>query len=240
MSWLKNPRTRAALVLALAGLGIVSVAFRPLLIYSFNQLYVSAGVVRHTYWLGIPTLQTPTDMWMLQEIITELKPDFLVETGTYLGGSSLYFATVLSQVTPQGRVITVDVEDYRRKGHDASQFAVFRERVDFLQGSSLAPEVVQAIALKVQGHRVLVMLDSRHSRAYVRQELEQYAPLVSVGSYVVVHDTNRGVPAAWNFGHGPLGAIHEFLAHHLEFVLDRSREKFLLSYCPSGYLQRIR
>src|SRR5215510_12447576 len=129
MGWKRAKGKVAALLFALLGIGILSLAIRPLLIYSFNQLYVHAHIVRDTYWFGIPTLQAPTDMWMLQEIITEVQPDFIVETGTYLGGSALFFATVLEQVNPQGKVITIDIEDFRRKDQDASRFPVFRERV---------------------------------------------------------------------------------------------------------------
>lgn len=240
MGWVKEKVKIAVLFFTLLGVVILSFEIRPLVIYTFNRIYAWSEIVRNTYWFGIPTLQAPTDMWVMQEIITELKPDFVVETGTYLGGSALFFATVLEHVNPKGKVITVDIQDFRRKGYEASRFPVFRERVEFVKGSSVSPEVIKKIAEEVKGHRVMAMLDSNHRREHVLKELELYSPLVSVGSYIVVQDTNRGPPSfLYPRGTGPFGAVREFLAKHKNFEIDRSREKFLLTYAPSGYLKRI-
>lgn len=229
---------RVTLILLVLASAIFS--FRPLVIHGFNQIYLASHITRRTRWFGVPALQAPTDMWSMQEIITEVKPDYIVETGTYLGGSALFFATVLEHVHPRGKVITVDIQDFRRKGYDASRFATFRERVEFIQGSSLSPQVVARIAAKVRGHRVMVFLDSGHRREHVLRELKLYSPLVSVGSYIIVHDTNRGPPSFLNRGwFGPFGAVRVFLKKHKNFIADRSREKFLLTYSPSGYLKRI-
>ena len=208
-----------------------------MVIYSFNQIYLASRITRNTYWFGIPTLQAPTDMWAMQEIITELKPNYIVETGTYLGGSALFFATVLENVNPEGTVITVDLSDFRRRGYDASEFPVFSNRVEFVRGDSVSPAVVGKIRQEVTG-RVMVFLDSGHSKEHVLKELELYWPLVSIGSYLILHDTNRG-PHLFLNRFGPFGAVQDFLAKHKNFQLDHAREKFLLTYSPSGYLKRI-
>jgi cephalosporin hydroxylase len=233
MSWISRKKVKiAVLFFALLGIGILSLEIGPIAIYTFNRIYLQSKVVRNTYWFGIPTEQTPTDMWMMQEIITEVKPDFIVETGTYLGGSALFFATVLEHVNLEGKVITVDIADFRRKGYDASRILLFRERVEFVKGNSVSPEVIKKIAEEVKGHRVMVLLDSNHRQEHVLKELELYSPLVSVGSYIIVHDTNRR-------GKGPFEAVREFLAKYKNFEIDRSKEKFFLTYSPSGYLKRI-
>jgi len=212
-------------------------SFRAVVIYSFNQLYLASRITRKTYWFGIPTLQAPTDMWAMQEIITELKPDYIVESGAYLGGSALFFATVLEHVNPEGKVITIDLSDFRRWGYDASEFPVFRKRVEFMRGDSVSPAVIGKIRQEVTG-RVMVFLDSNHRKEHVLKELELYGPLVSVGSYLILHDTNRG-PHLFLNRFGPFGAVQEFLFKHTNFELDHTREKFLLTYSPSGYLKRI-
>ncbi|MFH1857443.1 MAG: CmcI family methyltransferase [Candidatus Omnitrophota bacterium] len=209
------------------------------IIERFIQLYYRSKVWNSTKWLGIPSVQNPCDMWAMQEIITEVKPDFIVETGTYKGGSSLFYASVLEGVHPRGKVITVDIESYVR---DASRSDTFKKHVEFIQGDSVSPEVIRVIAERVKGHKVMVTLDSLHTKEHVLKEMERYSPLVSVGSYLVVQDTIASSPSfsPLGLGGGPLEAVGEFLAKNDNFVIDRTREKFLLTFYPSGYLKRVR
>ncbi len=215
-----------------------SPTYREAVIRHFNRLHYDSMVWDDTTWLGVPTEQNPCDMWTFQEIVSELKPDFIVETGTFRGGSSLFFATILAQVNENGRVITVDIDP---QIEEASKFKIFKDRVQVIKGDSVSPEVVNRIAEQVKGHVVLVTLDSLHTKDHVAKELKLYSKLVSTNSYLVVQDTNiNGHPVMPDFGPGPMEAVQEFMKDNDDFVVDRSKEKHMLTYYPSGYLKRVR
>jgi len=204
----------------------------------FQELYYDSGIWLKTRWLGVPSQQAPTDNWSMQEIISEIRPDYIVETGTANGGTSLFYADVLSFVNPVGKVITVDVQEHVE---DASQFPMWKERVEMIVGSSVDPKVTDQIAREVSGKKVLVTLDSLHTRDHVLRELEIYSKFVTPGSYLVVQDTNiNGHPVAPASGPGPMEAVEDFLKTHDNFVVDRSREKFLLTFYPGGWLKRVK
>jgi cephalosporin hydroxylase len=189
-------------------------------------------------WLGVSAVQNPNDAWITQEIISEVKPDFVVETGTFHGGSALIWATLLEQVNPTARVITVDIEDHTA---EARKVPLFQRKVDFLLGSSTAPEIVSEITRRVQGRKVVVILDSDHHQPHVLRELRAYAPLVPVNSYLIVQDSNvHGHPVRPEVSRGPFEAIQEFLATDKRFEVDRQKERLLLTFNPSGYLKRVR
>jgi cephalosporin hydroxylase len=192
-----------------------------------NVVWLKRQPVFRNRFLGVSTLQNPLDAWIIQEIICEVAPDFIVETGTYHGGSAALWALLLEQVNPQGRVITIDIEDQREPA--AIALSISQRRVDFLLGSSTDPAIVAEVERRVRG-KVLVILDSLHSKEHVAGELRAYAPLVSVGSYVIVQDTPVG----------PIDAIDEFLATDGRFEADRDRERFGLTNTVRGYLRRIR
>lgn len=199
--------------------------------------YDSATTWKQNRWLGILTQQNPDDVWITQEIITELRPDVILETGTLNGGSAAMWATILVQVNPQGRVISVDIED---RVTTAKDLPIVRERVEYLIGSSTAPEILEKIRERVQDKRVLVILDSDHSRDHVLKELEVYSPFVEVGGYLIVQDSNvNGHPVHPAFGPGPMEAIEAFLESNHDFEVDRSRERLLHTMHPKGYLRRV-
>ncbi len=189
-------------------------------------------------WLGVQTSQNPNDVWITQEILFQQKPDFMVEAGTKNGGSALIWAMVLKEVNPGARVITIDIEDKTAK---ASQLPLFQEKIDFLLGSSTAPEIVEEVKRRVAGKKVVVLLDSDHSRSHVLAEMRAYAPIVNIGSYLIVQDgILSGHPVEDQMDGGPWEAIDEFLAENKDFVVDKSRERLLFTYCPRGYLRRVR
>jgi cephalosporin hydroxylase len=179
-------------------------------------------------FLGIRTLQNPTDAWILMEIFWQVKPDLIVETGTFHGGSAVLWAIILEHINPDAQVITIDIEDQRALR--AKVLPIARERVTFLLGSSTAPDVVAAVRGRARGKRVMVLLDSLHSKEHVAAELAAYAPLVPVGSYIVVQDTPVG----------PLAAIDQFLEDNENFVADRARERYTDTNSTRGYLRRVR
>jgi len=192
------------------------------------------SIYSESRWLGIQTLQNPTDAWVTQEIIQEVKPDFIVEAGAYKGGSALLWAMILKEVNPRGRVITIDIEDLVQQ---ARQKPIWDERIDFLLGSSTDPATVSEVARRVQGGRVLVILDSLHTRDHVLAELRAYSPLVSPGSYLIVQDTGLWRPspnAQW-----ASQAVREFLETSPGFKVDLRRERFLITNNPHGYLRRV-
>lgn len=198
---------------------------------AFQRAFYDAGV--HTWqsttWLGVPIRKSPMDILVYQELLCEVRPDFIVEAGTYQGGSALFLASICD-LLGGGEVITIDVEAMERPKHP---------RITYLHGSSVAPEIVAAIRERAKG-RGLAILDSDHSAAHVRAELDIYSSLVSRGSYLIVEDTNiNGHPVASGFGPGPAEAVADFLKTTDAFVVDRHRERLMMTWNPGGYLRRI-
>jgi cephalosporin hydroxylase len=193
---------------------------------------------RENTFLGIRTLQNPLDVWVTFEIIHKVKPDVIVETGTHYGGSAALWAMFLEHVNPEGRVITIDIQN---KSAEARELPISRRRVDYLIGSSTDPEVLEEVRRRVAGKRVLVILDSMHTMDHVLDELRTYAPMVPQGSYIVVQDTAmNGHPTAPGYGPGPYEAVEAFLAETGDFVADRSQERLMMTNNPMGFLRRVR
>ncbi len=185
---------------------------------------------QNTKWLGTPVLKCPFDLWIYQELMTRVRPDVIIETGTHKGGSALYVASICD-LLDHGRVVTVDIKE--KSGRPE------HPRITYLTGSSTAPEIVSRIKEGTKG-AIMVILDSYHSRDHVLEELEIYGPLVTQGSYVIVEDTNmNGHPSHPKFGPGPWEAVEAFLGSHPEFRVDEDCEKFFLTMNPRGYLQRV-
>jgi cephalosporin hydroxylase len=205
----------------------------------FQKLY-HKSVVFDSYYLGIPSVQFPADNWVMQEIISEIRPDFVIETGTAKGGTALFYATILEQLKG-GQVITVDIDDHDPK---VLQFDTWRKRVQAIKGSSTSSEVFNHIQAQVNGRKVLVTLDSEHTKEHVLQELHLYSKLVSLNSYLVVQDTHlNGHPVPWprlEKTGGPWEAVEEFLKTNKNFEVDRTREKHLATQNPGGFLKRVK
>jgi cephalosporin hydroxylase len=209
-----------------------------------NLFYMEeARTWRTTQWHGIPALQNPMDVWVIQEIIWDTKPDFIVETGTYLGGGALTWASLLTSVNPEGRVITIDIED---KVKEARERRLFKEKVDFIIGSSTSEEVFAKVKQATEGKRVFVILDSNHEQSHVLKELQMYGDLLHEGGYMLVQDSNvNGHPANPDFGPGPHEAIEAFFKQGGKarggavFEIDKQRERLMFTLHPDGYLKRV-
>ena len=183
-------------------------------------------------WLGAQALKNPLDLWVYQEIMAETRPELVVETGTYRGGSAFFLASICD-LLGEGEVVSVDIEPVR-DDYPA------HERITYLGGrSSTDPDVVAEVRARAEGKRTLVILDSDHSQAHVEAELAAYASFVPVGGYVIVEDSNIG-QIREDLLPGPMEAIESFLAGADQFQIDRTREKFLITFNPSGYLRRVR
>jgi cephalosporin hydroxylase len=195
-----------------------------------DVLYGSDAWTQAT-WLGTQALKNPLDLWVYQEIMAETRPGLVVETGTYRGGSAFFLASICD-LLGDGEVVSIDIEPLRE------DYPV-HPRITYLGGrSSTDSEVVADVRSRADGRRTLIVLDSDHSQAHVEAELGVYAPLVPVGCYVIVEDSNIG-RIRKDLLPGPFEAIEAFLARTDEFVIDREREKFLITFNPSGYLRRV-
>lgn len=183
-------------------------------------------------WLGVPILKCPFDLFMYQELVSELRPDVIVETGTFQGGSALYFAS-LCVLLGHGRVVSIDTDPAAGRPE--------HPRIEYITGSSTSPDVVERVRKATNlAETVFVVLDSDHAESHVARELELYSPLVTRGSYLIVEDTNvNGHPVYRRHGPGPMEAVQKFLRLHPEFTVDPSRERLYLTFNPGGYLRRV-
>lgn len=201
---------------------------------NFLKLYYNAGVPEHrTFWLGRHTLKPPLDLWVYQEIIYETKPDVIIETGTHKGGSALYFASIFDLIG-KGRVLSIDIQKYGPLPK--------HKRITYLTGSATSRKVMDKVKSLIKpGEKVMVSLDDDHTKEHVLTELTLYAPLVSKGCYMVCEDTvlGRFVKPEYN-DPGPHPAVMQFLKENSAFRIDKSREKFLLTFHHDGYLKKVK
>jgi len=213
------------------------------------------------FWLGRPIIQYPQDIVATQELIWRIKPDLIIETGIAHGGSLILSASVLALIEygeaveagkiidpakPKRRVIGVDI-DIRAHNRSAIDAHPMRNRIDMIEGSSIAPEVINEIKQRTDGfERVMVFLDSKHTHDHVLAELEAYAPLVAPGSYCVVYDTviedmpqNYYSDRPWDKGNNPKTALLKYLETHKEFEIDKQIDnKLLITVAADGFLKR--
>lgn len=200
--------------------------------------------------MGVGLEQDPFDAFALQQLVVRLKPDLIIETGTFNGGGSLFLASILHLVHPTGRIHTID--PWRRRVHrqiaafDAPARRVFDEHVTYHPNSSVDAPVVELMRAAARDAKtVLIILDSNHAASYVAKELEAYAPLVTVGSYIVVEDTKLDRMLAGSIGNsapweGPTPAVQDFLRANRHFRADRGVERLWYSQHPRGFLKRTK
>lgn len=197
-------------------------------------------------WMGRPIIQYPQDMIAMQELIWELKPDLIVETGIAHGGSLIYYASIM-ELIGKGEVlgIDIDIREHNRKEIEAHPMA---KRIKMIQGSAIDPAIVDEVAKYVAGKKtVMVCLDSNHTHDHVLAELQMYANFTTVGSYCVVFDTivedlPKGMyDRPWDVGNNPKTAVFEFMKTNNDFVIDKHIDnKLLISVAPDGYLKRVK
>lgn len=202
----------------------------------FHKLYYDLGEQGKTWqdtrWFGVPVAKIPFDLWVYQEIIFETNPDLLIETGTGYGGSAYYIASLMD-LLGKGRVISIDTRVLpNRPAHP---------RIKYLTGSSIAKETVAKVKEEIKpGDSVMVLLDSDHTATHVLRELLLYSQFVTKGQYLIVEDCNvNGHPVFPAHGPGPMEAVLQFLAGTDQFQIDKSREKFLVTFNPNGYLKKL-
>lgn len=200
-------------------------------------------------WMGRPVIQYPQDMMAMQEIIWNLKPDLIIETGIAHGGSLIFYASLL-ELIGNGEVLGIDI-DIRKHNRDEIESHPMFKRIKMIQGSSIDPAIVAEVATNTNDKkRILVLLDSNHTHEHVLAELKMYSPFVSLNSYIIVYDTIveklpenylPGHERPWGIGDNPMTAMHTFIEKNPQFEIDKSiNNKLLISVAPDGYLKRIK
>jgi cephalosporin hydroxylase len=227
----------------------------------FLRESIAARYSYNFFWLGRPIIQYPQDMAAMQEIVWQVRPDVIVETGIAHGGSLILSASLLSLLDycdaleagevldpakPKRRVVGVDI-DIRAHNRAAIEAHPMANRITMIQGSSIDAGIVAQVRDAVgDAKRVLVCLDSNHTHDHVMGELAAYAPMVTPGSYCIVFDTvvedlpkELSFDRPWGPGANPKTAVHEWLPAHPEFEIDRSWDaKLIVSVAPDGFLRR--
>ena len=230
------------------------------------QRFVAESILpRYSYnfqWFGRPIIQYPQDIVAMEEIIWQVRPDLIIETGIAHGGSLIFSASMLAlldvcdaieqkkSIDPSKssrKVLAVDI-DIRAHNREAIEAHPMASRIQMTQGSSIAPDIVDQVKKIAAEYRtVLVCLDSNHTHEHVLAELKAYGPLVTKGSYCVVFDTIvEDLPPElfpdrpWGPGDNPKTAVWEFLKSHPEFQIDKSIDhKLLISVAPDGFLLKV-
>ncbi len=231
--------------------------------HGFLRSTIEAKYSYNFAWQGRPIIQYPQDMVAMQELIWSVKPDLIIETGIAHGGSLIFSASMLAMLDVNDAIecgekidpaiskrkvlgIDIDIREHNRVAIEAHPMA---SRIEMIQGSSIAPDIVERVKAIASGYsKVLICLDSNHTHAHVLAELEAYAPLTSMGSYCVVFDTViEDIPKElsfnrpWGPGNNPKTAVWKYLETHKEFEVDKSIPyKLLVTVAPDGYLKRVR
>lgn len=219
----------------------------------FTVELVRTNYTKNFSWMGVPILQYPQDLMVMQELIWDIKPNYIIETGVAFGGMLVFYASILEAIGSRnglatGKVMGIDI-DPRDSNMKVLEKHPLRNRIWITKGSSVDKHIIEAVKDFVKDGTVLVSLDSLHTHTHVLQELQLYAPLVSVGSYIVVFDTaiefyghlDKNQDRPWGKGNNPWTAVQEFMKDNDEFVVDKEIEqRALISAAPGGFLRRVK
>jgi len=206
----------------------------------------NASLWKQVRWLGVPVLQWPTDLMLMQELISELRPRFIIETGLYQGGTAVYYASLLHLLGIEGRVLSIDIH-IQTEARRNIEGTAYRDRILLIEGDSKSVAVHQELQRQLAGEtNVLVCLDSDHSYSHTLGELRTFSRYIPVGGYMVLSDTvcedladaPNGNPS-WKQD-SPMAALREFLKENPAFVSDPRFDKYLVSFSPGGFLKRVR
>lgn len=196
-----------------------------------NIIYFRSQVYEHTYWMGHKCAKCPMDMWVYQEMMHKLDTDLLIETGTLMGGSALFFAHMFDNMG-KGKIMSIDI--------NLQPNLPQHPRIDYLQGSSIDEQILAKVEAAVsEAKSVIVLLDADHKAPYKLKEMQAYAQFVTPGSYMIAEDTCfDAYPAFPEYGPGPAQAVKEFMSDNTDFELDRNWERHMISFAPGGFLRK--
>lgn len=210
-----------------------------------------ADKYKYTYnfnWLGRPIIKYPNDIVVMQEIIWDVKPDLIIETGIAHGGSIIFSASMLELIGEDGQVVAVDVDIRKHNREQIEQHSMYK-RITMFEGDCLSEEVLSKVReIAKNKKRVMVILDSNHTHSHVLKELELYAPFVTIGSYLILPDTfieyfPKGYYSdrSWDVGNNPMTALRKFLSENDSFMIDTDRlNKLMITEAFDGYLKKIK
>jgi len=199
-------------------------------------------------WMGRPIIQYPQDIVAMQEIIYQVKPNLIIETGIAHGGSLIFSASILELIGGDGEVLGIDIDIREHNRMEIEKHPMYK-RITMIEGSSIDPDIAKKVHnLSKNKERILIFLDSMHSHEHVLKELKLYSPLVTKDSYLVVFDTIvEDMPAGsfpdrpWDKGDNPKTAVWEFLKHNDRFEIDKEiQNKLLITVAPDGYLKCVK
>ena len=207
-------------------------------VYDYNYLWT---------WMGVPIIQLPADIMATQEVIWKTKPDIIIETGVARGGSLIFMASIL-EIIGKGKVIGVDI-DIRQHNRESIEAHPLSKRINLVEGGSVDTDILAEVRSHIRkDSKVMVVLDSDHSRSHVLNECRAYGPMVTQGCYLVVADTlvghveEKDAPTnrskLWFKGNDPLSATNDYLKENDRFEIDDEiNGKLVLSSSPGGYLK---
>ncbi|HOJ71522.1 MAG TPA: cephalosporin hydroxylase family protein [Syntrophorhabdaceae bacterium] len=212
---------------------------------------IKADKYKYTYnfsWLGRPIIKFPNDIVIMQEIIWDVKPDLIIETGIAHGGSIIFSASMLELIGKDGLVVAVDI-DIREHNKKEIENHPLSKRIKMFEGDSVSEEIVSKVREIARSRKqVMVCLDSLHTHKHVLKEMELYSPLVTVGSYMILPDTfieyfPKGYykDRPWDVGNNTMTAIREFLSKNDNFIIDKEKsDKLMITEAFDGYLKRVK
>ena len=208
------------------------------------KLYAQYKLTHDITWMGIPIIQFPEDILMMQELIWKIRPDVIIECGVAHGGSMLFYASLL-ELIGKGHVIGIDVK-IRQYNKISIKSHAMSHRIELLEGSSVSEEIINTVKKMIKGaNKVMVILDSNHSTEHVAKELEFYNELVTPGSYLVVMDGAQAF--VWDIPNGklewnednPLKAIEKFIENNSQFEIDPYYNRLKVTSNPKGFLRKL-
>jgi cephalosporin hydroxylase len=219
--------------------------------HAARDFNVESNRAQYSYnfsWMGRPVIQYPQDMIAMQEIIWQVKPELVIETGIAHGGSLIYYASLL-ELIGKGEVLGIDIDIREHNRREIEKHPMFK-RIKMIEGSSIDSNVFEKVRHTAAGRQgVVVCLDSNHTHDHVLTELRLYSSLVTPGSYIVAFDTIvEDLPEGyfsqkrpWGISNNPRTAVDEFLEENNNFQVDESIDnKLLISVAPRGFLKRIK
>jgi len=213
------------------------------------EFFINSWKYKYSYsfnWLGRPIIQIPQDIVALQEIIWEVKPDLIIETGIAHGGGLIFYASML-ELIGKGEVLGIDIDIRKHNRKEIEKHKMFK-RIKMIEGSSVDKKVIKKVANIVKKHKkVMVCLDSLHTHEHVLKELNLYSKFVSPGTYLVVFDTIiEYLPKGffsnkpWDKGNSPATAIKAFLKKNKNFIINRDiGNKLVITSTPGGFLKKL-